>query len=106
MTVSLQIISLLINFIYGFILFYLAYLNYIFIKKEPILVKFLITILFMLDYFFVYIIIFYKLTNGVLHIFYLFLFVLGFYLGYILKVSNVYKKGLGILHKWLLKNKK
>lgn len=92
MKVSLQIISLIINFIYGFSLFYLSYLNYLFIKKEPLIVKILITLVFMLDYTIIYLIIFYKLTSGMMHIYYLLLFILGYFIGYKVKDKNIIKK--------------
>lgn len=99
MIVSLQLISLLINFIYGFILFFLSYINYLFIEKEPLLVKILITLVFMLDYTFLYLIIFYKLTSGIFHIFYLFIFILGYYVGYIFKINSVFKKTIDLIIK-------
>ena len=89
MKVSLQIISLIINFIYGFSLFYLSYLNYLFIKKEPLI---LITLVFVLDYTIIYLIIFYKLTSGMMHIYYLLLFILGYFIGYKVKDKNIIKK--------------
>ncbi len=89
MIVSLQLKALFINFIYGFVLFFLSYINYLFIKKEATIVKVLITLLFMFDYAIVYLIIFYKLTSGIFHIFYLFLFIVGYYIGYLVKSKRV-----------------
>ena len=97
MIVSLQLKALLINFIYGFILFFLSYINYIFIKKEAPIVKVLITLLFMFDYAIVYLIIFYNLTSGIFHIFYLFLFILGYYVGYVVKTKELIFKIYNIL---------
>lgn len=89
MIVSLQLKALLINFIYGFVLFFLSYINYLFIKKEASILKILITLLFMFDYAIVYLVIFYKLTSGIFHIFYLFLFVLGYYIAYKIKTKKL-----------------
>ena len=99
MIVSLQLLALLINFLYGFILFFLSYINYLFIKKEPVLVKILITVVFMLDYTFVYLVIFYRLTSGIFHIFYLFLFILGYYTAYKFKVNGILKKIFNLIVK-------
>lgn len=85
MTAWLQLLTIVINVIYGFILFFITYLNYLFIKDEPVIVKILITLVFMLDYTFIYLIIFYKLTSGIFHIYYLPAFMLGYYIAYKLK---------------------
>lgn len=85
MTSLMQLAMLSINLVYGFIVFWVVILNYFFIKNETILVKVLLTSLFSLDFTILYLILIYKINNGIFHLYYLLAFGIGFYLGYKLK---------------------
>ena len=75
-----QLISLLSSFLYGIILYYLNKLNNNIIKKKNILIKLIISFLYLFNVSLLYVSFLYKLNNGVLHI-YNFLFMLT---GYVL----------------------
>lgn len=75
-----QLISLLSSFLYGIILYYLNKLNNNIIKKKNILIKLIISFLYLFNVSLLYVCFLYKLNNGVLHI-YNFLFMLT---GYVL----------------------
>ena len=68
------------NFIYGFIIYYVIIINYYFIKNEVLILKLLISFLFLIDFTAVYLIIIYKLNYGVFSFYYLITFVLGYIL--------------------------
>lgn len=85
MSASMQLLMIGVNFFYGLIIFLATIINYYFIKNETILVKILLTILFTLDFTILYLIIVYKINYGIFHLYYLFAFSGGFYLGYFLK---------------------
>ena len=75
-----QIIVLLFNFIYGFIIYFVSILNYRLIKNETLILKIMITFLFLVDFTFIYLAIIYKLNYGMFHIYYIIMFILGYIL--------------------------
>ena len=77
MSANLQIISIIINLLYGIILYVVFKLNYLLVRNEPVLFKILITSLFCVDFSFLYMLIFYKLTSGIFHIYYLIALIIG-----------------------------
>lgn len=85
MSSDLQLILIIVNVIYGFIVFYLCLLNYKMIRNEPIILKLFITSLFTMDLCFVYLVIIYKLTGGIFSLYYLVSFIIGLLLGYSVK---------------------
>ena len=87
MNVNEQITALCFNFIYGFIIYYAVIINYLFIKNEVLIVKLLITSLFLIDFTIIYLMIIYKLNYGMFHIYYLIAFVLGYILSLKIKKS-------------------
>jgi len=76
---------LVINFSYGLMVFGVCIINYFFIKNEVPIVKFLLTLIFALDFSILYLIIIYKLNFGMFNYYYLLAFTAGFYSGYIIK---------------------
>ena len=93
----MQLLLLLINFFYGQLVFCSMLLNYFFIKKEPIIVKILLTSLFTIDITILYLIIIYKINYGIFHYYYLFSFGIGFYFAYFFKkkckkIDNLWKR--------------
>ncbi|MBR4230768.1 MAG: hypothetical protein IKR74_01250 [Bacilli bacterium] len=87
MNVNEQITALCFNFIYGFTIYYAVIINYLFIKNEVLIVKLLITSLFLIDFTIIYLMIIYKLNYGMFHIYYLIAFVLGYILSLKIKKS-------------------
>ena len=78
MDAKTQITVLLISYIYGFLFYYLAKLNNEIIKKKKRLYRSIISILFMYNIVLTYIIIIYKINNGIFHIYLFFMIILGF----------------------------
>ena len=78
MSSRLQLLMLCINYIYGFCFFYIILINYNFIKNEVLLLRIIITVLCIMDITILYLIIVYKFTYGVFHIYYLITFILGY----------------------------
>ena len=79
MTASLQLLTLGASFLYGFLFYYLMKINYRFIKNKKKFYQSLITILFMYNIVLLYIIIIFKLNNGIFHIYFFIMIILGFY---------------------------
>lgn len=82
MSAFYQIITIIINLFLGIFLFYFSLVNYKFINKEPLILKLLITLLFCLDFTFIYLFIFYKLVDGIFNLYYFIYLTIGYFLGY------------------------
>lgn len=78
MSAHLQLLLLLFNFFYGFIICIVASINYKLIKNEVKILKVLITLLASLDFTFLYLVCIFKINSGIFHIYYLLSFSLGF----------------------------
>ena len=78
MTSTLQIITLSISYLYGFIFYYLYKLNNIIIQNKKRFYRSLVTILFMYNIQLIYIILIYKINNGIFHIYFFIMIILGF----------------------------
>lgn len=78
MNAHLQLLSLGASFLYGFIFYYLIKLNYKLIKNQKKFYQSLITILFMYNVVLLYIIIIFKLNNGIFHLYFFIMITLGF----------------------------
>jgi len=74
-----QIIVLLISYIYGFFFYYFAKLNNKIIKTKKKIYRSITSILFMYNIVLIYIIIIYKINNGIFHIYLFFMIILGFF---------------------------
>ena len=86
MDAKTQIIVLLFSYLYGFLFYYLYLLNYNIIKKYHSIYKSFITIMFMYNIVLIYLICLYKLNNGIFHIYFLIMLILGFITSY--KLTN------------------
>ena len=78
MHAKVQIIVLTVSFIYGFIFYYLYRLNNKIITKEKYIYRSFTTILFMFNMILLYIIIIFQINNGIFHIYFFIMIVLGF----------------------------
>lgn len=88
MDYKVQIISFLFSFIFGVFFYYTSLLNYKFIHKYPVILKYLITLIFVLDISLLYILFMYKINYGVVHIYFIIVLFLGFLCG------SIYRKKL------------
>ena len=80
MDLKLQILSILFSFGYGIISSYLYNLNYNFIHDTSILYKLVINILFCVNLGLIYFILIKVINYGVVHIYFVFSFIVGFVL--------------------------
>ena len=80
MNINIQIISLLFSFIMGVILYLICSYHYIVIKNNNICWKLLTTTALMIDYNLLYLVGLYYINNGTIHIYFLFMVIVGFYL--------------------------
>lgn len=78
MDLSTQLMSLIFSFAYGIIVSYLFNINYNFIYKTSILYKVVINILFCVNLGLVYFLLIKIINHGVVHIYFVFMFLLGF----------------------------
>ncbi len=80
MSLDTQIISLLFSFGYGIFVSYLFNFNYNFIYLSSLLYRIVINILFTTDLALVYFLLIKVINYGVIHIYFVFAFLLGFIL--------------------------
>lgn len=79
MNAEIQLITLAVSYLYGFFFYYLYKINYQIIKKKKRFYQSLITILFMYNIVLIYIIIIFKINNGMFHLYFFIIISLGFY---------------------------
>lgn len=80
MILSNQLLSLLFSFAYGILTSYLYNLSYNFLYKTKIYYKILINILFSLIIFLIYFLLIKVINYGVIHIYFIFSYLIGFIL--------------------------
>lgn len=80
MNLELQILSLIFSFSFGIVLSYLYNLFYNFLNYKIRRYNILINILFFLNVFLIYFILLIRINDGIIHIYFLFLLILGFLL--------------------------
>lgn len=83
MNLKIQIISLLVSLIYGYIFSILVNINYYFLFSKKKSFKILMNIIFVLDCGLLYFFIIKKINNANIHYYLYIMIVIGFLLGYI-----------------------
>ena len=81
MELSLQIKSLVLSFIYGILLSYIIRLQYKYLFMSKFIYKIILNIFFMFDITMVYFYILRIVNNGVFHLYFLIILILGYLLG-------------------------
>lgn len=81
----IQFICLVGSFLYGMLLNILNLFNIKLIKDKPLLIKIIISILYILNVTLLYILFLYKLNYGVLHIYFILLIIMGYIFGTVKK---------------------
>ena len=81
MSVNLQIISFLISFIFGILFYYITFWNFQLIAKMRVIIKHILTFIYVLDMTIIYIIIIYNINKGYFHIYFILTVFLGFVIG-------------------------
>jgi len=81
MVLEVQLQSLIYSFVYGFFFSFLLNINYKYLFNSTNFYKIIINILFILDNVLLYYILLRLINNGVIHIYFLLMIVLGFMFG-------------------------
>lgn len=90
MVLNLQIKALIVSFIYGIILAYILNLQYKYFFNSKLWYKIVLTGLFVFDNSLLYFLILRFINNGIFHIYFIFLMVIGFIIGNLLmKKRNI-----------------
>lgn len=77
-----QIISFIVSFLYGFIFFLLTKVNFYLTEQLKNIIKNIITVIFVLDMIFLYILILYKINGGYFHIYFIVTVVFGYIISF------------------------
>ena len=85
----IQVLSFITSFIYGILFYLLTKFNYYIIEKVNKVLKFIVTLVFIIDIVILYVYMMYKINNGYFHIYFVALVVLGFVLMY--KCYKIFK---------------
>ena len=91
MSSSIQLLTFLISFIFGIIFYYLTVLNFKLINDLKKYLIHIITFIYVLDMVIIYIIILYHLNKGYFHIYFIFMVMIGYLIGYILNKKIISK---------------
>ena len=85
----IQLFSFLASFLYGMIFYLLSRFNYFILYNKNNIIKFIVTLVFIIDIVILYVYMMYKINNGYFHIYFVALVVLGFVLMY--KCYKIFK---------------
>lgn len=90
----LQLKTLFFSFLFGMFFFYVTKYNYYITQNMKVISKYLITFIFVIDGALLYLYLLFKLNHGKVHIYYLLMFSLGYFLMLIInrKLSNKLSK--------------
>ncbi len=76
----LQLKTLIFSFFFGMLFYYLAKYNLFLIKNMKTFSKYLITFILVIDSVLLYMYLLFKINHGIYHIYFFFMFALGFWL--------------------------
>lgn len=79
---AIQLVSFLVSFLYGMFIYFTSLLNYKIILNKNIYFKYLISICYTVVISLLYVIIMYKINEGVIHIYFVITILLGFILSF------------------------
>ena len=74
----IQLICLVFSFLYGCFIYYSNNLNIKIIKNKNILIKLILSIIYVFNISMLYVLFLYKINYGVLHIYFVLLIILGY----------------------------
>ncbi len=77
MTLILQIKSLAFSFLYGIFFAFTYKYNYRFLTSKNLFFKIIVIFFFVIDHILLYFVLISKINNGILHLYFFFMFVLG-----------------------------
>ena len=82
MVLNLQIKSIIVSFLYGIIISYIIKLSYKYLFESKGILKIIVNVLFMFDVFAGYFLILRVISNSSFHIYFVFVLITGYILGY------------------------
>ncbi len=100
MDYKIQLISFLFSFLFGIFFYIVSKLNYKLVWKYSVVWRYLITLVFILDVALLYVLAMYHINYGVIHIYFILVLFLGFFL------ADIYEKKLRKLCKIKVKKLK
>ena len=100
MDVHIQILVFLFSFVFGFLFYYASIINWLVLKNKRIGFQLIIDLIFVLDFVFIYSFILYKINYGSFHIYFVFIMLLGMFIGK--KSKNNVNKILKYCKKYLV----
>lgn len=77
MTLILQIKSLAFSFLYGIFFAFTYKYNYRFLTSKNLFFKIIVNFFFVIDHILLYFVLISKINNGILHLYFFFMFILG-----------------------------
>ena len=89
MDYKIQLISLLVSFLFGVAFYFTSLLNYKIIKKYNNIFKYLITFVYMLNIAIIYICLLFKINNGNVHLYFILMVLCGFIFGLKIKKALI-----------------
>jgi len=101
---KVQLLSLLLSFIYGIFFFFTSLLNYKIIRKYNKVFKYIITFVYMLNIAIIYICLLFKINNGNVHPYFILLVLCGFL--FYQKIKNVLIKNVKFYESIVRKKKR
>lgn len=93
---TIQLLSFLVSFFFGFFFHILTRIHFKFTESYPTLLKYLTTFLFILNIVLLYLLILYYLNGGVLHVYFLIFVFLGFFFYGVLSRNVKFQKLLSL----------
>lgn len=94
MVLAIQIYSLLFSFFYGMFFYFLLEINYKFLYNDKFILKLIYTLVFILFNTLLYFVCLKKINNGVIHIYFLLIILLGYIIAKFLlkKIIRLHKR--------------
>lgn len=100
-SLNIQILSFTVSFLYGMFFYLLLEINYKFLTSSSLLVKIISSLLFVVFNTLLYFIILLYINNGYVHVYFLFLMLVGYFF-----CKVIYKLIVNKIRIWYTKTKK
>lgn len=97
----IQVLSFGVSFLYGLLFYLLTRFNYFILEKKNNIIKFLVTLVFIIDIVILYVYLLYKINNGYFHIYFIIVVIIGFGI-----INKFYDKFKNTCKKYVKKIKK
>ena len=76
---SIQLFSFFASFVFGFLIFFCTQFHFSVCSKLSIFMQYLYTFIYMIDIALLYVLLLYHINNGVVHVYFLIVFGIGFF---------------------------